>query len=226
MTKVWITRTLPAADESASNWGEAGFEPILAPLLKIEAVAHEPLPKTETLIFTSKNAIDHIVCAGQRAICVGDATAEKARTAGYSNVISVDGTSTDITAWVKDTLQKTEPLCHVSGWHVRGRIAEDLQSLGYSARRVKVYRSVPRPVWPSEAFSMVAFYSPLAAKTFAELAKTRDVTELEAICISEATAKELGDLYLKSKYFPARPREDELIMAAKNAERQTLAVKG
>jgi len=58
----------------------------------------------------------------------------------------------------------SQPVCHVSGWHVRGSISEDLSRAGYDAKRVKVYRSIPRPVWPKTKASLVALYSPLAVK--------------------------------------------------------------
>ena len=77
MSKLWITRTQPAADESAQLWRAAGFDPLIAPLLEVQSVSHESLPKDAVLIFTSKNAIDHVACEGQRAVCVGDATAER-----------------------------------------------------------------------------------------------------------------------------------------------------
>lgn len=217
MSKIWITRTRPAADESAKVWRSAGFEPILVPLLAIERVEHEPLPKDTLLIFTSKNGVDHVACHGQSAVCVGDATAEHARRAGFENVISVDGTSGDVTAWVKANVPTGRSIFHVSGWHVRGSIVEDLELAGYSARRVKVYRSVPRSAWPDNAVVAVAFYSPLAAKTFKEIAGGQDLSRSSAICISQATADELVGLPFKSVRIAARPREDELILTAKMA---------
>lgn len=219
MTKVWLTRTRPAADESAQVWREAGFAPLVAPLLEVQPVTHDALAKDAILIFTSKNAVEHAACGGQRAICVGDATAEKARAAGYADVVSVDGTSADVTNWVKENLPKTQAICHVSGWHVRGNIIEDLNAAGYSAQRVIVYRSAPSPVWPEQPFSSAVFYSPLAANTFTELAidLCKDLTDLTAICISQATADELSGLALKSIVIANHPREDELIMAAKLA---------
>ena len=215
MTKAWLTRTRPAADESAELWRAAGFDPLIAPLLEVQSVSHDGLPKDAVLIFTSKNAIDHVACGGQRAICVGDATAEKARAAGFTNVVSVDGTSSDVTAWVQANLPSSQKLCHVSGWHIRGSIAEDLLAAGYDAGRVIVYRSVPRLIWPDEPIAILALYSPLAAQTFAKAAKTHDVSAVTAVCISQAVADELSGLDLKSVYIAARPREDELIMAAK-----------
>lgn len=216
MTKVWITRTRPAADESADVWRAAGFDPVVAPLLEIEAVSHAPLDADKTLIFTSKNGIDHIACKGQRAICVGDATAAHARKAGFQDVVSVDGTSDDVTRWVLANLASSQTMCHVSGWHVRGSIVEDLVEQGYSADRVKVYRSIAKPVWPVAPTQLVALYSPLAARVFADLAKEGTLSGLSAICISPATADKLEGLDLKSIHIAARPREYELIMAAKS----------
>ena len=215
MSKLWITRTQPAADESAHLWRAAGFDPLIAPLLEVQSVSHESLPKDAVLIFTSKNAIDHVACEGQRAVCVGDATAEKARAAGFTDVISVDGTSSDVTAWVQANLPTSQNICHVSGWHIRGSIAEDLLAAGYDAERVIVYRSIPRPIWPDTLVSFVALYSPLAAQTFAKTARSHDVSVVTAACISQATADELSGLELKSVHIATRPREDELIMAAK-----------
>ena len=217
MTKIWITRTRPAADESAEVWRGAGFDPLVEPLLEIEPVEHAPLSHDTVLIFTSKNGVNHVACNGQRAICVGDATAEHARKAGFSDVVSVDGTSADVTRWILANFPASQAVCHVSGWHVRGSIIEDLYAESFSADRVKVYRSIPRPVWPKAQAKLVALYSPLAAKVFAGLAAGGAVSGLSAVCISHATADELAGLELKSIRVAARPREDELIMAAKSA---------
>ncbi len=217
MSKTWLTRTRPAADESAKAWCAAGFDPLIEPLLEIETVVHDAIPDEAVIIFTSKNGVGHIVCGGQRAICVGDATAKKAVAAGYRDVVSVDGSSEDVTLWVAGNLPKSQTIFHASGWHVRGSIIEDLRELGFSAQRVEVYRSIPQPTWPDEHFSQVAFYSPLAAKTFTELAidMCKDISEVTAICISSATADELSGLALKAVHIAKRPREDELIMAVK-----------
>lgn len=216
MNQVWITRTRPAADESADVWRAAGFEPLVAPLLDIQSVVHEPFHTDEVLIFTSKNGVDHVACDGQRAICVGDATALHARKAGFKDVVSVDGASADVTKWVRANLKASQAITHISGWHVRGSIVEDLQADGYLALRKIVYRSVPRSIWPDKPTSCVAFYSPLSARTFTALAKGKALSDFSAVCISQATADELIGLELKSVVIASRPREDELIVAAKS----------
>lgn len=216
MHKVWITRTRPAADESAAVWRAAGFVPVAEPLLDVQAVQHEPLSADEIVIFTSKNAVDYVNGDGQRAICVGDATADRARKAGFSGVVSVDGTSADVTHWVRANLQWGQALVHVSGKHIRGSIVEDLQEAGYSARRRIVYRSTSRLFWPETPVTLAAFYSPMAARIFAEMADGHPLSGLSAICISQATADALKNAKLKSVHIASRPREDELIMAAKS----------
>jgi len=226
MTKIWVTRTWPASDESAKAWRAAGFDPMVAPLLKIQPIPNSAPQVGDLLIFTSKNGIDHVECERQRAICVGDATADHARKAGYRDVVSVDGTSKDVTDWVKANIKPPTAVCHISGWHVRGTIIEDLRDAGYLATRKIVYRSAPCPIWPEAPASQVALYSPLAARVFADLATGGALSRLSAICISQATADELKGLQLNSIHIAKRPREDELIMAAKNAVDPALAVRG
>ncbi len=216
MTKtVWITRTRPSADESADMWRAAGFTPLVLPVLKVRAIESGTVPRDTVIIFTSKNGVAHFKGNGQRAICVGDATAKKARAAGYRNVVSVDGTSADVTTWVQQNLPKTHPICHVSGWHVRGSISEDLQASGFSASRLKTYRSFPIQAWPDQPVDLAAFYSPLAAQVFAQEAEGRDVSALTAVCISAATAQALEGLMLAGCVIAANPREDEQIAVAK-----------
>ena len=226
MTKVWITRTRPAADESAIAWRAAGFEPMVSPLLEIQPIQDSAPYIGDVLIFTSKNGIDHVERHDIPVVCVGDATADYARKAGYSDVVSVDGTSRDVTAWVTANYKRPTAVCHVSGWHVRGTITEDLADAGYLATRAIVYRSRPRPIWPETPVSHLALYSPLAARVFADLARGGRLSGLTAICISQATADALAGVELRSIIIAARPREDELIMAAKFALPQALEING
>lgn len=211
---VWITRTQPAAYESAEAWRAVGVDTLVFPLLRVEAVAHPELDDEIVLIFTSKNGVDHVNCQGQRAVCVGDATAAHARDAGFKNVVSVDGASADVTRWVLENLPVSQRLCHVSGWHVRGSITEDLRAASYSADRIKVYRSRPTQAWPDRKFDRVALYSPMAAEVFAKNSMGRDLSEMTALCISKNTAKPLDGLGLKDIIISKYPREDALIHAA------------
>ncbi len=214
---IWITRTQPSADESAISWQKAGFVPLVSPLLTIKPVPHDPLPKSAILIFTSKNGVDHAgPPLGRRAICVGDATADHARGVGYQDVVSVAGTSKDITSWIIQHLSQDQPLIHVSGRHIRGQISEDLHASGYKASRMITYASAPNLVFPETKFDMVALYSPLAAHTFAKLMTMTDLTDVSAISISVATDAALEGVNLKGRLIAEQPNELALVSAALN----------
>lgn len=214
---IWITRTQPAADESAKVWQQAGFNPLVSPLLTVEPISHDPLPEHAILIFTSKNGVDHAGPAlNRRAICVGDATADYARAAGYQDVISAAGTSHDVTTWIIENLGKDKPLIHVSGRHIRGQISEDLSAAGYDASRVIAYASTPNLVRPEEEFEWIALYSPLAAETFAKLMSDHDLAHVKAASISVATNAALGGLNLKGRLIADQPNELALVRAALN----------
>ena len=214
---IWITRTQPSADESAKNWQDAGFIPFVSPLLTVEPVPHDPLPKSSILIFTSKNGVDHAgPSLGRRAICVGDATAAHARRAGYKDVVSVGGVSADITAWIIQNLSQDQPLIHVSGRHIRGQISEDLSASGFKASRVITYSSAPNLIRPEKDVDMVALYSPLAADTFAKLMSGDDLSDMSAVSISPATDAVLDGLNLKARLIAEQPNELALVSAALN----------
>ena len=212
---IWITRTQPSAQESAKIWEEAGFEPLVLPLLRVEPVAHQMLPDEAVFVFTSKNGVDHAGPARhRRAICVGDATAERAKMAGYQDVISVGGTSKDVTQWILGNLSKRNPIIHISGRHIRGQIVEDLKGAGFKASRMIVYASSPNSVSTEQSFTHVALYSPLAAKIFAKTMGKTDLSDKIAVSISPATDVELEGLKLKLRLIADHPNEMALVRAA------------
>jgi uroporphyrinogen-III synthase len=216
---VWITRTQPAAAESAKAWQAVGANTIVLPLLAVEGVAHSGrLRDRTTLVFTSKNGVDHFQ-PGDRdkashIVCVGNATAEHARAAGYENVTSVDGTSEDVTAFLRKHQPQHLPVRHVSGQHVRGRIVEDLTEAGFSASRRIVYRSKPVLRLPERAPTHVALYSPLAAETFARLETPLACTTLS---ISPATDAALAGLSGLERRIATRPTEAAMLALLQGA---------
>jgi len=213
---VWITRTLPAANESAIAWQRAGADTLVNPLLAIVPVRdYETPPAGSHIIFTSKNGVDHFAGRNHPVICVGDATAKHAQAAGFENVVSVDGTSKDITVWVLKNLPKSSRVTHVSGKHVRGSITEDLRSAGYDSQRIIAYQSEITPEWPMPDFNVVALYSPLAAQAFREAVGTQKLNKIATISISPATDQALDGLDIGDRLIAARPTEDAMLALLK-----------
>ncbi|UFM65055.1 uroporphyrinogen-III synthase [Paracoccus sp. MA] len=81
-----LTRPEPASRRFAAGLGQPGLKVLISPVLRIRPVAHDAarLAAARGLVFTSVNAVP---AAGQGrgrpAICVGPATAEAARAAGF-----------------------------------------------------------------------------------------------------------------------------------------------
>lgn len=187
-----MTRTRPNADRSAERWREAGFDPVIAPLLTVRPVADQPLvPDDAELIFTSANGVRFCGLQGndRRVYTVGKATADAAKASGFTNVTSGDKD------WktLSQIIEKTDnPIVHLSGSVVRGDLVGDLRERGFKATRQVVYETVPVTSWPIDVddVNAVALYSPLAAETLMNL-PVRDFSSLTAFCLSENVAAPL-----------------------------------
>lgn len=214
-TKIWITRTEPAATRSADAWATAGFEPVIAPLLTIESVAAEPtIPDDARLIFTSAHGVRHCGVIGddRQVYCVGNATARVAKAHGFTSVISAHGDWRDLTKIV----DKTEgPIIHVSGSIVRGNIVQTLRDQGLDARRQIVYQAKMQTSWPLDVnqIDAVALYSPVASETLMAL-PPRHLFHLTAYCLSANIAAPLRDMTVR---IASAPNERALIACSERS---------
>ena len=85
-----LTRPEPASRRFAAEAAPLGLPVVIAPVLRIAPVAHDAarLAQARGLVFTSAHAVPAAVAAGaagqgRPAICVGPATAQAARAAGF-----------------------------------------------------------------------------------------------------------------------------------------------
>lgn len=223
--KVWITRTQSGATKSAKAFWDAGYHPIISPLLRITpAVDRPPMPSRDAvLIITSQNAMKVLTeVTSDRSwpvVCVGNATARLAKEAGFLNVVSADGASEDVTRIILNTPSwQGRPFIHIAGQEVRGSIVEDLQRAGLQAQRHIYYLSEPVQTWPDVDISnlvAVALYSPKGAEALRR--PEPDLRHVMAISLSPAIDAALGDLAVKSRHVAVRPNEAALIRALDKA---------
>ncbi|MEM9600413.1 MAG: uroporphyrinogen-III synthase [Pseudomonadota bacterium] len=209
MTAIWITRTEPGAQKSATAWAAAGFDPVVAPLLSVHPVdSNAVIPDSAQLIFTSGQAVRHcgLKADHQTVYTVGEATADVARQAGFTDVTFADGDWRDLLSIIRPTDQ---PIVHVSGRTVRGRLVESLGEAGFKASRHIVYETQMITGWPLDPRTVqaVVLYSPMATDALMALPK-RDLSHLTAYCLSEAVADGLEGLEIK---VAVRPNETALI---------------
>lgn len=219
--RVAVTRALPEAEATATRLRAMGEEPVLAPLLTIEPRAFESrLDGVQALLFTSSNGVRAFAAASDarsaRVLAVGDATAEAARAAGFSDVRSAGGDVAMLTALAKATLDPAAgKLAHVGGAHTAGDLTGALEAAGFKVERRIAYEARAARTLPG-AFAgpldAVLFHSARAAETFVHLGAP-GAERLTAACISPAVAEAARKVAWRRVVVAPAPREDALLQA-------------
>ena len=220
--RVAITRTLPDAERTAGRVRVLGAEPVLAPLISIIPCAYDTnVQDAQALLFTSASGVRAFPDArrlhAKSVLTVGDATAETAREAGFTNVRSADG---DVTALAELAKAAFDPgagkLVHIGGDHVAGDLAGTLRAAGFTIERRVAYAARAALTAPPALLlplDIVLFHSARAAETFVALGAP-NAGKLTAACISEAVAQAAGKASGARIIVSPAPREDALLRAA------------
>jgi uroporphyrinogen-III synthase len=201
-------------------------------------VVVEALPAYDVVVFTSANAVRHfaerLAAAGRepralraRTLCVGAATAEAARSAGFAapEVPTTRADAEGLLAALRQSgalADRRVLLPH--GSLARERLAEGLRRLGAQVDTVVVYETVPaevdtpglRAALVAGAFDALCFASPSAAKHFAARldAPARAAARRAAIvAIGDTTASALRNLDLAPGAVATRPGAAAMIDA-------------
>lgn len=175
-------------------------ECVISPAFSIEELVVEPPNHDGPLIFTSPNAV---ACAQnlnlslpRLAYCVGDATTDAAREAGF-DTRNAKGTNAELVQLILND-KPVQPLLHISGEQVTGDLVGDLNAAGLKAERLIVYRQVQQP--PAAAFlqavegsgrAVLPVFSPRSTLILAELNIGSGV---QFVAMSENVASEVVGL--------------------------------
>lgn len=225
---VLITRPEPGASETALRVARLGFTPVLAPVLLIRPMPPR-LPRPAGLaavLATSGNAIDALppACQDLPLFVVGDATAERARAAGFRQVHSAAGDATDLATLVaRQQDKRAGPLLLASGRGQGQALATSLRRAGFRVIRRVVYAAVPAASLPATATTALRdrqiraalFFSAETARQFVRLARRADLAEalaeVDAISIGRPAAMALQALPWRDIRVAARPTQDEML---------------
>ena len=221
MLRVAITRAAPASLRTAEQVRARGAQPVLAPLLTIVPCGYDTNTEgAQALIFTSSNGVrafpDVRGARDRIVLTVGDATAEAARAAGFTDVRSAYGEFGALSTLAKAELDPVKgKLIHIAGDHVAGDLGGALRAAGFVVERRLAYASVAATALP-EAFNqpldIVLFHSARAAETFLALGAP-NAPGLIAGCLSGVVAGAAGKTSWKRIITSPRPREDDLLAA-------------
>ncbi len=240
---VLVTRPLPDAQATAASLRAKGYEVLLAPMLRFEPVAFHDDRDAQYggVIVTSANALRGIETrlAGSRLLAlplfaVGEHTADAARAAGFTNVISANsdaaGLRERISAGVKaKALKKTSPLLYLAGADLARDLAGELGERGFTVVTQTTYRMVPLSSLPDEAreafaadrVEAVLHYSRRSARAFIEAVRGAGV-EISALslpqcCLSAGVATVVRDAGATQVAVASSPDEDALFVALESA---------
>ena len=196
------------------------LEYCISPALSIVPVTHDIDPSSfGAVIFTSQNGVTHGPHgSGRLAYCVGDQTAEAARTKGYE-VLSADGAAEDLI----DLVARHAPdhsLVHIRGTHSRGRIAQSLTTMGFPCEDVIVYDQIDRPLSP-EAQRLLAGGKPVILPLFSPRSAAIVGQQVQLgqhhhiIALSDAVSEAFGVKKRASIQVAAKPTLEAMIDGVK-----------
>ncbi|QWG23625.1 uroporphyrinogen-III synthase [Bradyrhizobium sediminis] len=242
---VLVTRPHPDDATTAASLRGRGYEVLQAPVLRFEPVAfHDDMDaRYSAVIVTSASAvrgIDHHL-KGHRLLelplfAVGERTADAARRAGFTHVISANGDAAGLRDLVRarvkaKELKKASTLLYLAGADLARDLAGELGESGLRVVTWTTYRMVPVGSLPREvcdAFAAnrieaVLHYSRRSARAFLDAARA-DGVEISALsivqcCISAAVASVVREAGATQVVVAATPDEDALFEALERALR-------
>ena len=223
-----ITRPEPGAGETAARVAALGFRPISAPLLQIRLL-HGRLPpaaRLQAIVAASGNAIAALPPHYHRLplLAVGEATAARARAAGFTRVSSADGDARALAALTGQTCDRDGAALLLATGRGQGEtLAADLRARSLRVIRRAVYAATPVPILPDAArraladasVSTALFFSAETAHRCVLLirrARLHDaVGAVEALAIGQPAAVALQALPWRRIRVAARPTQDAML---------------
>jgi uroporphyrinogen-III synthase len=242
---VLVTRPQPDNEATAATLRARGFEVLLAPMLRFEALAFQDDADAHyhAVIVTSANALRGFERhpSGHRLLklplfAVGEHTASAARDAGFGNVIAAHG---DVAALREAVLasvkakqvKKAGTLLYLAGADLARDLAGDLGERGFTVVTHTTYRMIavselPRTIsdgFAANQVEAVLHYSRRSARAFLEATRTAGV-EISALaipqcCISDAVTSIIRDAGATQVLTASRPDENALLEALMRALR-------
>jgi len=218
-----LTRPAPAARAFAARtrWGGPV---VVAPLLRI--VLHPfALPDDGAeVIFTAAHAVTALAQATPRrdwpVWCVGPATAQAAREAGFDDLTEGGGDAGALVAQLR-AAPPGRRLVHLCGDHVARDIAAELRAAGLPALAQVVYAQQPlalseqaRACLQAPGAVVTPVFSPRSARLLADaLARLNLRAALHVVAISPAAAAPLRGMAVAAPTIAARPDAEAMLSA-------------
>ena len=225
--RLLVTRPLPDGERTATALRQRGHDALLAPLLCIELNGNADFGRGPfaAVLMTSANAARALAAHPQRAsiivlplFAVGRQTADAARAAGFTNVVSADGNAGDLAVLVS-ARGAGGAVLYLAAEDRAGDLAGDLKAHGIVVTTVAIYRAVAAASFPGAARAAietgtvdgVLHFSRRSAAVFSDLAGKAGladpVARLRHYCLSGAVAAPLTAAGATDVRIASRPDE-------------------
>jgi uroporphyrinogen-III synthase len=235
--RVVLTRQQDDSERSASLLRARGHDVLIAPLLQIEPMTSDLQPHWGAVIITSANAAAAVAAHPMRTgliklpvFAVGKRSADAARHAGFSHVVSAGGDVHDLVQLIAEHRADTKaPLLYLAGESRAGNLIGDLAVHGIAAELVVVYRAVMAPFPPAliaalkeKAVDAVLHFSRRSAEFYLEGAKKAGIVaqalQVRHICLSGKVAEPLVNARAGQILVAKRPDEASMIALVDTAQ--------
>jgi uroporphyrinogen-III synthase len=193
----------------------------------VPAAAELPDPAgIQALLITSGNAVPHIPASFRdvRLLAVGDSTAEHARRAGFTAVISAGADAAALALLARSACDPAAGPLLLAGAAGQGEpLATALDEAGFEVLRHAVYQAQPVEELPPVAIADLVgnriaacmFFSPATARAFIpafmRACSVEMVFTIDALAISKEAASALAPLPWRRIRVARRPTQDELL---------------
>jgi uroporphyrinogen-III synthase len=227
-----VTRPREESEALAAALASRGVEAVVEPLMQVRYLVPTTLDLTgvQAILCTSANGVRALARASAERrvplLTVGDATAARARSEGFTAVESAGGDVSDLARLAAARLRPQDgPLLHVAGNVVAGDLVGALCERGFGVERPVLYEAQPATALTSTtidalrcgSIDFALFFSPRTAAIFAELAAIAGVTEccatITALSISRAADAAIAGLRWLGQRVAERPNQSALLAA-------------
>lgn len=232
MARILVTRARPEAEETARALEALAHEVILAPV-RITEPAATPFPtnRPDALIATSRNSFAHggewpRGWLGLPVYCVGERTAEAARTCGFQMIFPAQGDAASLCQKIATELPRGTRLLYLAG-EPRGTGLEDALLakgfvleilLRYRMQRIDHLPDAARAALANSACDAVLHFSAESARAFFALAHKADLTTEAAVplhaCLSSAVANAAQEAAGRGLSLMISPKSTEASLVA------------
>jgi uroporphyrinogen-III synthase len=235
--RVVVTRPSADSERTATALRARGHEVLIAPLLQVEPVATDFSGGWDGVIITSANAPGAI--AGHPArdkliklplYAVGQRSADAARRAGFSKVVSAGGDVRDLVRLIAARRAvAAAPLLYLAGEDRAADLIAELVAHGIAAEIAIVYRAVSAPFSPALTAALkarevdaVLHFSKRSAENYvagAQLAGLlAEALDVRHLCLSQPIAEPLSGACAGTIAVAKRPDEAALIALLEPAQ--------